>query len=263
MHFLYDPRKPESQELAHAFIDALGQARVEQADIIVSVGGDGLLLEALRLAKGKRVYGITPASSNSRGFWTDHGIETPEDLLHAIATAHEVQLRPLQADIHFTNGNVTSKMAFNDVAIERASGQSALINLSVQFAQHTGTPVRIMGDGFVFSTALGSTGTCRSYGGPAIDITNNVIIMTGKGIFEPRGISPVVTNAERTEFLVNFGSVAHKRPVRIDYDGLSVGADEDGSLITGLRIAVAPPEQTAHLLLTSEPGERAIMAMMP
>lgn len=263
-HFLHDPRKPESQDLAMSLMGAFGQVPADDAEIIVTVGGDGLLLEGLRLAQGKRVYGLTPQTSNSRGFWTDHSVATPDDLLRCVAQSHQVELLPLQADIHFMNGNMISKLAFNDVAIERATGQSALLNLSVHFAkQAMGDPVRIMGDGFVFSTALGSTGTCRSYGGPAIDITNNVIIMVGKGIFEPRGISPVVTNAARTEFLVNFASVASKRPVRIDYDGLSIGQDSDGSLISGLRIAAAPKECAAHLLLTTEPGQRALMAMVP
>lgn len=263
IHFLYDPNKEESAALAEKLIADLGQTDIKRADIIVTVGGDGLLLQALREAHGKQaVYAITPSNSNSHGFWTDHSVKTSAELLSQIKKARAVSLVPLKANIRFANGNQTVRLAFNDVAIERATGQAVLINLTAVFSKEASESLRIMGDGFVFSTALGSTGTNRSYGGPAIDITNNVIILTGKGIYEPRGTAPVVANADGTIFRIDFGSVAHKRPVRIDYDGLSIESDEKGSPIAGLTISTAP-EHAVDFLLTSEPGLRIFSAMRP
>lgn len=263
IHFLYEPGKEPAASLAEALIGDLGQTGIKRADIIVSVGGDGLLLQALRKAHGKQaVYAITPPNSNSHGFWTDHSVKTSEELLSQIKKARAIPLVPLKANIRFANNNQTVKLAFNDVAIERATGQAVLINLTAVFSKEVSEPLRVIGDGFVFSTALGSTGTSRSYGGPAIDITNNVIVLTGKGIFEPRGTAPVVANADGTLFQIDFGSVEHKRPVRIDYDGLSIESDENGSPIVGLTISTAP-EHAVDFLLTSEPGLRIFSAMRP
>lgn len=260
-HFIFEASKQESAGFAAQLIAAFGQAAPENADIIISVGGDGLLLQALRQANGIPVYGITPPGSNSRGFWTDHDVDSPQKLDNKLSSAETIFLAPLCADIAFANGKHMLQYAFNDVAIERASGQSALIHLTAQFQSAVAGPYRIMGDGFVFSTALGSTGTNRAYNGPVIDIHNNVMILTGKGIYEPRGMTPMVATADHSVFHLTFGSVAHKRPVRIDYDGHSVQQD-NGSPIESLTVFVAH-DKAAKLLVTSEPGIRAFSGMMP
>lgn len=262
LHFLYETDKEPGTSFARHLIEKLGQAAHENADTIVSVGGDGLLLKALRASPGKKVFGITPPGSNSRGFWTDHDVRDADGLLKAISKAQVVRLAPLRAEIRFAGGGSRTVRAFSDVAVERESGQSALIDLRASFTRAVLGPFRIMGDGFVFATALGSTGSTRSYGGPAIDIRNNVIIMTGKGIYHPRGIAPVVADAAGTVFSVDFVSATGKRPVRIDYDGLSVKKGEDGSPVTGLDVA-ADESAAVDFLVTKDPGIRTLAVLAP
>ena len=262
LHFLYEKDKEPNNSFAQNLIDELGQTPLKDADAIISVGGDGLLLQALKSAKGVPVFSITPPESNSRGFWSNHGISSAKDLTEKLKHAEPIPLTALKAKIKFANGNETVKHAFNDIAIERTSGQAVLLNLTATFSKESIGPVRIMGDGFVFSTAMGSTGTSHSYGGPATDIHNDVIILTGKGVYEPRGIAPVVSNAEKTSFQITFGSVAHKRPVRIDYDGHSIAKDSDGSPIEELEVS-ADPSYAGCLLVTDEPSEKAFRALTP
>lgn len=262
LHFLYEADKEPGASFARRLIETLGQTLHERAGTVVSVGGDGLLLQALRASPGKKVFGVTPPGSNSRGFWTEHDVRGADGLLDAIEKAQSVRLVPLRAEIRFAGGGSRIVRAFSDVAVERESGQSALINLSARFARAALGPFRIMGDGFVFSTALGSTGSTRSYGGPAIDIRNNVIIMTGKGIYHPRGIAPVVADAAGTVFSADFGSAAGKRPVRIDYDGLSVKKGEDGSSVAGLDVA-ADESAAVDFLVTKDPGLRTLTVLAP
>lgn len=261
IHFLYESAKELPAAFAGKLMAELGQARLEDADTIVCIGGDGLLLRGLALGAGKSVYGVTPPGSNSHGFWTDHDIHSAAELLDKIATATAVPLAPLEVEVTFTNGHKTLRHAFNDVAIERASGQAALMNVTAICDGAIAVDrLRIMGDGFVFSTALGSTGTCRSYQGPAVDIRNNVMIAVGKGIFQPRGVAPVVMPADKTSFRIDFGSVAHKRPVRIDYDGLTLEKDTDGSPIESLCVR-SDAARTATLLTHKNPADRAFSVM--
>lgn len=261
IHFFYEECKEIPANFAKELIADLGQAKVEEADVVICIGGDGLLLQALRAAKGTPVYGLTPPASNSRGFWLEHGINNAQELQDALAKAKAVALNPLEAEITFANGNKTVRHAFNCVAVERAAGQAAIMNLTVSVG---GVPLpekRIMGDGFIFSTALGSTGLNRSYGGPAVDVGNDVIIQTGKGIYEPRGLPSVVARGDGSSFAIAFTSATQKRPVRIDYDGLSVDADADGSGITHLTVRRAA-NATATLLVTTPPAVRAFSVMM-
>ncbi|MDD9899819.1 MAG: hypothetical protein OXT65_02440, partial [Alphaproteobacteria bacterium] len=217
IHFIFEKHREPYNSFAQTMISALGQTEADKADVVVTVGGDGLLLQALRDVRGKPIYGITPPGAPSKGFWTDHSVKTPKDLLRNLERAEDIALTPLRAEITFANGNKRICHAFNDVAIERKSGQSVLMNFTADFSGNETGPHRIMGDGLLFSTAMGSTAASRSYGGPAVDIHNDVIILTGKGIYEPRGIAPIVTHADSSHFHVGFGDAASKRPVRIAY----------------------------------------------
>lgn len=263
-HFLYVEGKEPDTGFAQTLIAGCGQSPVETADVLVCVGGDGLLLKTLRDAAGKPVFAVKPPGSNSRGFWTDHNVTSPAELLEKLETAQIIRVAPLEARIGFANGNEVIRHAFNDVAIERASGQSITIELSARFGETAVGPLHVTGDGFVFSSALGSTGTSRSYGGPVVDVHSDVIILVGKGIYEPRGgLAPLIAQGMHTEFHTEFYSVAHKRPVRIDYDGLSVVADTDGSQISRLDISLSKQEKSAQLLVTGEPGIRSFAAITP
>lgn len=260
LHFLYLEYKAASKILAESLIADFGQTSLDEAEAIVTVGGDGLLLEALRKAEGKPIYAVTPKDSNSNGFWADHTIETSNDLKERLLASCVVTLRPIDAVITFTNGRQRLLHAFNDVTVTSASGQSALMNVQAEVALHETPSMRILGDGLVFSTAFGSTGTNRSYQGPVADVRNEVIIMTGKGVYDPAGMPAMVVNGEQTRLHVSFGSVTHKRPVRIDFDGHTIENDDDGSPICGLDIAISTVAE-GNILFTTDPALRAFQAI--
>jgi NAD+ kinase len=67
-HFIADEGKQTSVSAVKRLTRAYGQTPVETADMIIPVGGDGLLLSALKLAKGRYVYGIVPDNNESKGF---------------------------------------------------------------------------------------------------------------------------------------------------------------------------------------------------
>lgn len=262
IHFVFEKHKEPNAGFAKKLIAELGQNNLKDADVVVTVGGDGLLLQALGASKGKPIYAIKPPTSNSMGFWTDDGVGNAEMLLRNLKKAKTVTLLPLKADIQFTNKQRIIRHAFNSLAIERDSGQAAFINLTAQFKHAFDGPHLISGDGLIFSTALGSTGMNRSYGGPSIDIENNVIILTGKGIYRPAGATPVVVNAENVSYIMDFTSVAHKRPIRIDCDGLSVKTDDDGCPIESVKISV-DTTKSAKLLITTDPRLRTFSSLIP
>lgn len=257
IHFFYDAKtdKQDVRELACELIASFGQAPLYKADLVVSIGGDGTMLQALQKARKTPVLGLTPVNSNSTGFWTEHSIRHAEDLRLRLMRTAVIPLIPVRADITFENGRRRTVHAFNDVSVSAQSAQAVITNLTAEFSDENKskpnpyqTPQRVMGDGLIFSTAIGSTGTNRSYHGPVVPLQETVLILTGKGVYAPEnGIESLVLKGTDSKFSMDFVSSTRKRPLRIDYDGHNVFAGRDGSAIVAMKVRLAT-EKTAYLL---------------
>lgn len=278
IHFLFE--KGDAAPFAHSLIDRFGQSALEEADTVVSIGGDGLLMQALRQAPGKNVCGIRPPGSNSRGFWTNADIEDADGLAAALEKAEAYPIKPLKAEIKFADGSETTRWGYNDLSIRSVDQeldpemrekfglsdidvgiQSALLNLKASFGKATRGPYRIMGTGLIFAAPLGSTAMNRNYGGPSADIRDPIIVLTGIGTTEPlKGFNPISNHAD-TVFDVEVGS-SYKRPVLLTFDSFGVKANKDGSPIERVRISTAA-DRPVNLVLTDDPGARAYSAMEP
>lgn len=280
VHFIYDECNKPVAAFADELIAAFKQVELVAAKMIVTIGGDGTLLHALHHAAGKKIIGLVPPGSNSRGFWTNHKVKDAADFAEALKNAKAYPIKPLRADIEFADGSTETRLAYNDVSIRpvhqestdwlkehyklaenEVSIQSALLNLRVAFADAVLGPHRIMGGGLVFATPLGSTAMNRTYGGPSIDIRNNVIVLTGIGISEPsKGFNSVVNSGD-TVFDVEVASL-NKRPVIVSYDSFGQTHGKSGSVISKVKISMSSTGMT-RLVLTDDPGTRAYSAMTP
>lgn len=150
------------------FPDAEDSAR--GCSLVVSLGGDGTLLRAARIVgyEGVPIVGI---SYGHLGFLTAAG---PEDLIVTVedALAGELHVsRRATLDIECTfeakDGTLSSSHCFalNDFAISRGgAGNMVEFDVSVS-GKHID---RLRGDGFVVSTATGSTGYALAAGGPIV-----------------------------------------------------------------------------------------------
>jgi NAD+ kinase len=279
--FLYDHDDEQKPEFVfgNQLVRSFGQSPANEADVIISIGGDGNLIRGLRMANGRAVAGLLPPDSNSKGFWTNHGIRTAEDLERFLRDAKAYIVRPLEARIHFSDGTSTLRHAFNDIVItQRAqlldpdlvtkfsiddidmSVQSALVELSIHFNEAHLGPKRIMGNGVLFSTAFGSTAANRSNGGPAVDMRQETIILTGLAISDPpRGFSSIV-GLPHGCFTVRNLSPA-KRPLQLTFDSFAVQTNEAGSSIDSVDIRLSQ-DICAHILLSEDPSLRAYSGLM-
>ena len=280
VYFIYDACNKPVANFANELIAVFKQAELANANTIVTIGGDGTLLHALHHAAGKKIMGLVPPGSNSRGFWTNHKVESAADLTDALKNAKAYPIKPLRADIEFADGTTETCLAYNDVSIRPVhqeptewlkenynlaendvSVQSALLNLRIAFADAVLGPHRIMGGGLVFATPLGSTAMNRAYGGPSIDIRNNAIVLTGIGISEPsKGFNPVVNSGD-TVFTIDVQSL-NKRPVIVSFDSFGRTCGKSGSSISKVKIGMSSSGMT-RLVLTDDPGTRAYSAMTP
>lgn len=188
------------------------QELIDDEDIIVVVGGDGFLLGSANKHGLDKTY--IPINGGHMGFllndaYADGMIDCDpgEDIRDQNWMVREFPT--LVA--HFDDG--TSDFAINDVYIERSSGQTARVSIKVDGSCLVS---KMVCDGAIVSTPLGSTGYNLSAGGPVVHplnkniivIPNNAHYPTFKPVVLP-STSKVLLTAEDTEF----------RPVRIVTDG--------------------------------------------
>ena len=138
--------------------------------LVVSLGGDGTLLRAARIVgySGVPILGI---SYGHLGFLTAAG---PDDLIGAVNDAlagelHVSRRATLDIECAFEceDGSIvtTHSFALNDFALSRGgAGDMVEFDVSVS-GKHID---RLRGDGFVVSTATGSTGYALAAGGPIV-----------------------------------------------------------------------------------------------
>lgn len=262
IHFSYEPNKPDIEAFAQTLIQPIGQTPYEDAEEEVVIGGDGSLLHAFRKAEaGRKLFGLVPPNTNSRGFWTNHGITNAEMLLDALGAAQGFKINPLKAELHFQDGSSHILRAFNEFLPAENSGQAMLVNLSIKHAGNTIGPIRLMGDGLIIATAFGSTAINRTYGGPAIDIRNSGTLLSGKGIYEPQGGFAPISASDSSYIKIDFLS-PKKRPVRLLYDGQDPIISDPQNPFTALHIQ-KDMDHAIELLLTEDPATRAFSALIP
>ncbi|MBN1441381.1 MAG: DNA adenine methylase [Planctomycetes bacterium] len=130
----------------------------------VILGGDGFLIEFLHRHDFPEIplFGI---NFGTVGFLMNahEGLDEVPMILRErrfIATANAV----LAAEAELESGERRTWLAFNEVVLERQSGQSVRLRVAVDGAAFN----RFAGDGFVVSTPAGSTAYNLAAGGPAV-----------------------------------------------------------------------------------------------
>ncbi|WP_438803348.1 NAD(+)/NADH kinase [Frankia gtarii] len=143
-----------------------------RSDLLVSLGGDGTMLRAMRLADG-RAAPVLGVNLGRLGFLTEVDVPELAAALSAI-DRNEYTVEPRLA-VDARIGAVTVS-AFNDVAVVRVPGHggSAAVALRVD-----GRPfVRYAADAVVVSTPAGSTAYSFSAGGPIVSPSVEALLVT-------------------------------------------------------------------------------------
>lgn len=142
-----------------------------RADLLVSLGGDGTMLRAMRLADGQRAA-VLGVNLGKLGFLAEVDVPDLPAALSAIdGNEFTIEAR-LAVDAVLGDRTVT---AFNDVAVVRVPGDgSAVVEVSV-----AGHPfVSYAADAVVVATPTGSTAYSFSAGGPITSPTVEALLVT-------------------------------------------------------------------------------------
>ena len=146
-------------------LDVLDDARADECEAIIVLGGDGTMLSAVHRFPGIPLLGL---NLGSLGYLA--GVEAPhfEDALRAVRDdAFTISRR--------TALSVKGRTALNDVVFSRGnSGQAAIIALSVDGCAAT----RFFADGLVVATPTGSTAYSLAAGGPILLPDSQAFVIT-------------------------------------------------------------------------------------
>lgn len=172
-----------SEKAKQSFKDFVGRydfVAPEQSDIIVALGGDGMMLHTIHnyLQLGKPIFGMNCGTVGflMNDFHTD-------DLARRIESAKEIQLIPLAMESKMEDGRMEKGLAFNEVSVTRHSGQSANMRITIDGVERL---AKFVGDGLIVSTAAGSTAYNLSAYGPIIPLGSNLLALTPVSPFRPR-----------------------------------------------------------------------------
>ncbi len=164
----------------HRLTAIYGDNAPEAADVIVALGGDGLMLECLHKVLGteKPVYGM---NCGSVGFMMNEFSEA--NLPDRISRAQSSILHPLRMHAITASGVVEEAVALNEVSLLRQLRQAAKIRITVDQRERL---AELICDGVLISTPAGSTAYNLSAHGPIIPLTANLLPLTPISAFRPR-----------------------------------------------------------------------------
>src|SRR4051812_26385073 len=174
-----------------------------RSDLLVSLGGDGTMLRAMRLADGQRAP-VLGVNLGKLGFLAEVDVPELPQALSAI-DRQDFTVEPRLA-IDALVGSVTLT-AFNDVAAVRVPGEGSAV-VAVRVA---GQPfVSYAADAVIVSTPAGSTAYSFSAGGPIMSPSVEALLVTPAAPHSAynRGVVLSVADPVTLELLPTSGRLA-------------------------------------------------------
>jgi NAD+ kinase len=152
----------------------------EQADLIVALGGDGVMLETLHRFMDRKVpiYGM---NRGTVGFlmnaYREHG------LMERLSRAQPVVLHPLRMRTRSRDGSAVEALAVNEVSLLRETRQAARLRIRIDGKVRLD---ELVCDGILIATPAGSTAYNLSAHGPIIPLGAGILALTPISAFRPR-----------------------------------------------------------------------------
>ena len=190
---IYNARIPEALDLSTAILHELNLAedswispaenlevlapRAESTDMVVTVGGDGTILRAVRFTGPARIP-VVGINMGRLGFMTELQVdEAMTRLPNYLKGAYRVDERNMiQAKVVKAGSTLTEGPyhALNDVVVARGAASRVVTLAGTIDGAQVST---FRADGLILSTATGSTGYNLAVGGPILDPESDALVL--------------------------------------------------------------------------------------
>lgn len=186
-------KNPQAQQIKHELLkkynffdldidqeSSIEQAYDNQIDLIIAIGGDGLMLRILHAFEKKpiAVYGLNCGTIGFLMNSYNHDL-----VLENIAKAELARIHPLRMNVWDLNRQNHSFIAINEIALLRQTNQACKIRIVINQQERLSC---LMADGVMVATPAGSTAYNLSAGGPIIPFGAEILALTPISSFRPR-----------------------------------------------------------------------------
>ena len=178
-HFI-SSNTSEAIKAKEEYINSYSQTDPDLADIIIPIGGDGILLKSLHDFNelNKPFFGI---NYGSIGFLMNS--ESNKDLKEVIKNSKSTDLKPLKMTAKDENNKIYDSIAYNEVSLMRQSHQASKFQIKIN---ETTRMKELICDGVLVSTSAGSTAYNLSAHGSILPLDSKLLALTPISAFRPR-----------------------------------------------------------------------------
>ena len=213
-----------------------GDVEPDKAEVIVALGGDGLMLETLHrhLSRKLPIYGM---NRGTVGFLLN--AYDDRNLRDRLDVAQRVELHPLTMKARSVDGEVTDAIAINEVSLLRQTRQAAKLRIRID---GTVRLPELVCDGVIMATPAGSTAYNLSAHGPIIPLGADLLALTPISAFRPRRWRGALLPAG-----------TRLRIEALDADKRPVSAVADYTEVRNIRSVVVQEDRKTTLTLLFDP----------
>ena len=214
-----------------------GRSSIDEADVIVALGGDGLMLQTARrlINTGKPLYGM---HCGSVGFLMND--PNGADLPRRLSSAEKSEIHPLIMRARPFQGKEQIALAINEVSMLRQTQKAGKLRISIN--NHIRMEELIC-DGALISTPAGSTAYNLSAHGAILPIDSPLLALTPLNPFRPR--------RWRGALLSNR---AHIRIDVLDPENRPVAATADCTEVRDIEWVEVEEDASSSVLMLFDPG---------
>ena len=218
--------KYQENGIQAVLIDSLNNqdtdSKMQNAELIVSIGGDGTMLQSAKLAYQYDIP-ITGINKGRLGFLTDINPQEADQVLDDIISGNYTTENRILIEAFISTNSINKSIgyAFNDIVINRKeTGRMIRVETSIDNSfinTHEG-------DGFIVATPTGSTAYSLSCGGPILKPDVEALLLV-----------PICPHSLNDRPMV----VPSSSEITLRYDSeqnVSAGIDLDGDTVYELKI---------------------------
>ena len=178
-HFI-SSNTSEAIKAKEEYIKSYNQTDPDLADIIIPIGGDGILLKSLHDFNelNKPFFGI---NYGSVGFLMNY--TSNKDLNAVVKNSKSTDLKPLKMTAKDEDDKIYDSIAYNEVSLMRQSHQASKFQIKIN---DTTRMNELICDGVLVSTSAGSTAYNLSAHGSILPLDSKLLALTPISAFRPR-----------------------------------------------------------------------------
>ena len=227
IYLIFDKTK-SSLKIKSILIKKVKITSLIKSNIIIVLGGDGFMLQALKkLHKYKKpFYGI---NSGNYGFLMNKF--SVKKTIKNLSKAKLNVISPLEMKVKNKQGLIKKTLAINEVSVLRQSRQAAFLSIKI------GSKIiikKLVSDGVLVSTPAGSTAYNLSVHGPILSLNSKKLSIAPISAFRPRRWKGKIVSDKANIIIKNLNPL--KRPISAVADNFEVRNAKSISIKTNNKI---------------------------